>query len=113
MDSKPLYVRLPAADADRLSAVAASTGTSKRQLVSEAVRAHLDEGGLVVGRVSLRERSGEVMTLPEVAALLLLDEAAVEQSAAAGEIPARRIGGEWRFSRAAVRAWLGLEAASG
>jgi excisionase family DNA binding protein len=107
--SKPLYVRLPIADADRLNAVAASTGKSKRQLVSEAVRDHLDDGELAVGRIALREAPSEVMTLAQAAQLLQLDEPQVEESAKRGELPARRIGGEWRFSRAAVLAWLGGE----
>jgi excisionase family DNA binding protein len=106
--SKPLYVRLPSADADRLSDVAATTGKSKRQLVSEAVREHLAGPDLVVGRASLREAPFEVMTLGEVAALLRLDEAQVEESARAGDLPGRCIGDEWRFSRAAVLAWLGV-----
>jgi excisionase family DNA binding protein len=105
--STPLYVRIPTADAERLTAIAASTGKSKRQLVSEAVRDHLDDGGLAVGRIALREVPGEVMTLAEAAQLLRLDEQQVEESAKRGDVPARRIGGEWRFSRAAVLAWLG------
>jgi excisionase family DNA binding protein len=108
--SKPLYVRLPAADADRLSDVAAATGKSKRQLVGEAVRRHLHEGELPVGQVAFREPPGQVLTLAEAARLLQLDEAVLEESAAAGELPARRIGGEWRFSRSAVLAWLAGEA---
>jgi excisionase family DNA binding protein len=107
--STPLYVRLPTAEADRLNAIAASTGKSKRQLVSEAVRSHLDDGGLAVGRIALREVPGEVMTLAEAAQLLRLDEPQVQESAKRGEVPARCIGGEWRFSRAAVLAWLGGE----
>ncbi len=104
--SKPLYVRLPASDADRLSELAATTGKSKRHLVSQAVRDHLDDEGLTVGRIALREPAGEVMTLPEVAHLLRVDDATVEQVAQSGDLPGRRIGDEWRFSRAAVLAWL-------
>ncbi len=106
--SKPLYVRLPAEDADRLTAVAASTGRSKRQIVSDAVRGHLTgEGDLQVGRLVLSEPAGEVLTVLEAAHLLRVGEAAVEEAAERGELPARRLGGEWRFSRTAVLAWLG------
>jgi hypothetical protein len=119
--SKPLYVRLPMADAARLDDVAASTGISKRQLVSDAVRQHLRDDGLQVGRISLLESSdpfppdrrsspeppaSEVLTLPEVALLLRLDEASARASAERGELPGRCVGGEWRFSRAAVIDWL-------
>jgi excisionase family DNA binding protein len=40
---------------------------------------------------------------------LKLDEAAVLDAAEAGELPGRRIGGYWRFSRSAVLAWLAGE----
>jgi excisionase family DNA binding protein len=105
--SKPLFVRLPSADAERLDAVASSTGRSKRQLVTTAVRDHLDREELVVGRISLTEPSLEVMTLPEAAAFLRVDEEELTAIAERGEVPGRRIGSEWRFSRDALLAWLG------
>ena len=46
----------------------------------------------------------EVLDLREAAALLGLDEQVV---AAEGNLPGRRIGGQWRFSRAHLLAWLG------
>jgi excisionase family DNA binding protein len=110
--SKPLYVRLAASESDRLDAAAAATGKSKRQLVSEAVSHHLDRDQLQVGRISLRQDEPEVMTLAEAAAFLRVDEAALEASAAQGKLPGRRIGGEWRFSRAAIMTWLGADAAA-
>lgn len=109
--SKPLYVRLPHLDADRLDAAAAATGKSKRQLVTEAVRSHLDDDELTVGRITLREEAAEVMTLAEAAAFLRLDEEQLQASAESGNPPARQIGGEWRFSRAAILAWLGGDVA--
>jgi excisionase family DNA binding protein len=36
-----------------------------------------------------------------------VEETAVAELAEAGELPGRRLGGEWRFSREAVLAWLG------
>jgi excisionase family DNA binding protein len=42
-----------------------------------------------------------------VTELLSTDEAAVVELAEAGELPGRRVGGEWRFLRRAVLAWLG------
>ena len=36
-----------------------------------------------------------------------MEESAVVKLASEGELPGRRIGGEWRFSRSAVLAWLG------
>ena len=105
-ETRPLYVRLPAPDADRLDAVAATTGKSKRQLVSEAVRGHLDGDELTVGRVALRENPIAVMTLAEAAEFLRLDESTVQRSAEQGELPGRCIAGEWRFAHSALLAWL-------
>jgi excisionase family DNA binding protein len=47
-----------------------------------------------------------VLTLEGAAELLQLEPDAVAELAASGELPGRRIGDEWRFSRAAVLAWL-------
>jgi excisionase family DNA binding protein len=105
-DTSPLFVRLPNDDARQLERAVAASGKSKRQLVSEAVREHLTDDGLVVGRASLREIGDEVMTAGETAALLKLDEAVVLAAAESGDLPGRRIGGHWRFSRDAVLAWL-------
>jgi excisionase family DNA binding protein len=112
MSDTPLYVRLPAEETRRLEQAVAASGKSKRRLVGEAVRAHLTEEGLVVGHAELRREADEVLTAAEAAALLRLDEPAVVAAAEAAELPARRVGGHWRFSRAALLAWLGGEDAS-
>jgi excisionase family DNA binding protein len=96
----PLYVRLSAEPARQLEEAVAASGKSKRQIVEEAV------SGLVVGRVELREPVPEVLTASEAAALLRVDEAALLAAAAQGELPGRRIGEEWRFSKAALLGWL-------
>jgi excisionase family DNA binding protein len=49
----------------------------------------------------------EVLDLREAAVLLGLDEQVVAAEAASGNLPGRRIGGQWRFSRAHLLAWLG------
>ena len=110
-DVSPLYVRLPHDDARQLERAVAASGKSKRQLVSEAVREHLTDDGLVVGHVALKEVGDEVMTPAETAALLRLDEEAVLGAARDGDLPGRRIGGHWRFSREAILAWLAADAA--
>lgn len=106
-DATALFVRLPNKDAQHLEQAVAASGKSKRQLVSEAVREHLTDDGLVVGRASLREIGHEVMTVEETAALLKLDDSAVLVAAEEKDLPGRQIGGHWRFSRSAVLAWLG------
>ena len=112
MQTTPLYVRLAADPARRLEEAVAASGKSKRQIVEDAVREHLTDDGdrLVVGRVTLREAAPEVLTPDEAAALLRVAEADLATAAEAGEIPGRRIGDEWRFSRDALIAWLGAAA---
>jgi len=105
-DLTPLYVRLPRDAADQLDRAAFQHKTSKRELVTDAVRAHL---GLEQGRVEFRPSPSDppaVLTLAEAADLLQVSEEAVGRLAEQGEIPARRIGDDWRFARAAVLAWL-------
>jgi excisionase family DNA binding protein len=47
-----------------------------------------------------------VLTLTEAAHVLRIDESELERLAEGGEVPARRIGSSWRFSRAALMTWL-------
>jgi len=103
----PLFVRLADDQARRLDRAAAASGKPKRRLVEDAVREHLSDEGLVVGRVELRERTPEVLTPGEAAALLRVDEGQLLEAASRGELPARRVAGEWRFSRNALLDWLG------
>lgn len=48
----------------------------------------------------------QVMTLTQTAQLLRLSEERVKAEVYAGRLAGRRIGRSWRFSRAAVLAWL-------
>jgi excisionase family DNA binding protein len=109
-DDVPLFVRLPADQAQRLTDAAGSTGRTKRRLIEDAVRAHLAAGDdLVIGRATLHEDAPQVLTLEEAAVLLRVPDADLLEIAQRGDIPARRIGGQFRFSRAALLAWLGCE----
>jgi excisionase family DNA binding protein len=105
----PLYVRLATDAAQRIDAAVVASGLTKRQIVEDAVRSHLTDAGkgLVVGRASLQEPMPQVLTVGEAAALLRVAEADVTTAAEAGELPGRRIGGEWRFAREALMTWLG------
>ena len=47
-----------------------------------------------------------VLTLSEAAAFLKVDEAALAGKTAAGEVPAQKIGDEWRFLQRALVDWL-------
>jgi excisionase family DNA binding protein len=116
---KPLFVRLPAAEADKLDRASHELRVAKKDIVTALVaRAEFDDmrrvvvevgnDGLTVGRADFRPLTPpEVLTLAQAADLLQLEPDAVAELADAGELPGRRIGDEWRFSRAAVLTWLG------
>ena len=110
-----LFVRLPRREADLLDRVAFEGRISKRELVTSLVQRYLDDDGvkpsapeLVLGRAHFRPAEApDVLTLEQAAALLQVDAAEVAALAEAGELPGRRIGGDWRFPRAALLEWLG------
>jgi excisionase family DNA binding protein len=109
-EDRALFVRLPARAAEKLERAAFERKLSKKDLVYRLVDQHLEPlsvepGQTVVGRHAFRP-AAEVMTLAEAAELLRAKEAAVEALAAAGELPGRKLGEDWRFSREAVLAWL-------
>ena len=127
-----LYVRLPQPEHERLARAAAALGTNKKALVSSLVAAYVDpdsrEGlerlraaaadrriavtlpgeGVTVGRHAFTPAPpAEVLTAAQAAELLQVEEAEVLALAGRGELPGRRIGEHWRFSRTALLAWLG------
>jgi excisionase family DNA binding protein len=115
----PLYVRLPAAEARRLDEAAHRLGRSKQDLVAGLV-ATLDnpdvlrrvtvettDNGLTVGHAEFRPFDPpDVLTTAQLAEWLQVEEPTIAELAEAGELPGRRLGGEWRFAREAVLAWL-------
>jgi excisionase family DNA binding protein len=119
MDKRPLYVRLPSAAAEKLDRAAFELKTTKQNLVAELVEAHLPlastrrvvvesmDDALTVGHHSFVPAEAlDVLTLAEAAELLRIDEQTVAKAAEGGELPGRKLGGEWRFARSAVLRWL-------
>lgn len=127
-----LYVRLPTELADRLARASLELRRPKRELVAELLTRHLlvadpealgplrtpaerrrvivepSPPELTVGHHSFRPTAElEVLTARQLAELLQLDEAAVIDLAERGDLPGRRLGLAWRFSRAAVLRHLG------
>jgi excisionase family DNA binding protein len=101
--TSPLFVRLPAASAEKLSRAAFELKTPKRELVTDLVDRYLgvdDTGG---GRAAA---GPDVLTVEQLAELLQVDEKTVRGLAAKGELPGRKLGRHWRFSRQAVLEWL-------
>ena len=102
----PLFVRLPADAAKRLDRAAFERSISKRELVTDAVVRLLDDR-VTVGRAEVTAPAApEVLTVEQAAELLQVDADTVRALARAGDLPGREVGREWRFSRAAVLAWL-------
>jgi excisionase family DNA binding protein len=48
----------------------------------------------------------EILTIPEVGELLKIAEKTVYVLAQRREIPAFKVGGQWRFSRTAIDGWI-------
>jgi excisionase family DNA binding protein len=80
--------------------------------VTSALQRYLDQSKpkpeLVLGRAELRPAAPpEVLTIEQAANLLQVEPAEMQKLAEAGELPGRKIGGAWRFPRAALLEWLG------
>ena len=50
--------------------------------------------------------SDEILTLPEVAQLLKVAEKTVYSMAQKGQLPAFKVGGQWRFKRVDIDLWI-------
>jgi excisionase family DNA binding protein len=117
-----LFVRIPQAQARALDRLAFETGRPKQAVVSELIARYVEDegpprrpptiglpasGAPVLGWHSFRAHpEPDVLTLEGVAELLAVEPDRVAELARSGELPGREIGGEWRFARAAVLAWL-------
>jgi excisionase family DNA binding protein len=121
--TRAIYVRMSDRLARKLDKAAERLGTSKRDVLAALVNEHLDVAGdnLVIGLGRTRSAQpgpaapeGEVLTLEEAAHLLRAKPGDLLPLIEAGELPARRLGQEWRLSRTTVLAWLqGGDQASG
>ena len=99
---RPLYVRLPDEAAAKLDRAAFELKTPKQSLVAQLVTNHL-----TVGKAEFfPNEEHAVLTLEEAAELLRLDVKQMRKLAANGEVPGRKVGNEWRFSRAGLLNWL-------
>lgn len=129
-----LFVRLPANAVDKLHRAAEVLGVRKKDLVAGLVSKYVDpdsrrglselgslsthkvtidlpEGGPTVGSYSFQPYESspwppEVMNAEQAGQFLQVDEAVVVELAEAGKLPGRKLRDAWRFSRAALVAWL-------
>jgi excisionase family DNA binding protein len=110
--TSPLFVRIPTADAERLDRASFELKRPKQELVAEALRAlELPQGSVRFGfaRPGSEPTAPDVLTTEQLAELLQVEAEAVRALARQGELPGRKIGRDWRFSREAVLAWLSGE----
>ena len=103
--TSPLFVRIPSAAAEWLDRASFELKKPKQELVAEAIRA-LDTTRLPVGFARPSPGVRDVLTTGQLAELLQTDESTVRTLAKRGDLPGRKIGRDWRFSRVAVLDWL-------
>ena len=117
----PLYVRLPTDASKKLDRAAEVLGLHKKDLVASLVEQYVDPeamlasrgsryntGPMQVGSYSFRAYDPpEIMSSEQAAQFLQIDEKNIIELAEAGKLPGRKLGTVWRFSRAALVAWLG------
>jgi hypothetical protein len=135
MSKKPaaesaLFVRLPTTAVDKLDRAAEALGMRKKDLVAGLVSRYVDpdsrRGLAALGSLSSRKITvdlgenrptagsysfqpydpPEVMNAAQAAEFLQIAEAVVIEMAASAKLPGRKLGAEWRFSRAALVTWL-------
>lgn len=61
----------------------------------------------------MKDETGEIFTLDGVAAYLKVGKRTVYRLAAAKKIPAFKVGGTWRFSRADIDSWIKQQSMEG
>jgi len=133
-DRTAVFLRLTSEQATRLDQAAAALPAHKKDLVGALVDRFIDPADLeslrewtlpvpapgprrvtvemgapgpVVGHAGFRPAPAqEVLDAAEAAELLRVEEATLVELAAKGELPGRRVGAQWRFSRSALLAWL-------
>ena len=109
--TSPLFVRLPRAEAELLDRASFELKRPKQELVAEALRTlDMPRGRVSFGFATPEAGQRDVLTASQLAELLQLDERTVRELAAGGDLPGRKLGRHWRFSRQAVLDWLAAQA---
>jgi excisionase family DNA binding protein len=122
-DETALFVRIPSAEAAKLHRAADALGAPKRELITRLVAQYVDPDnptmlnalGSAQSEWSVGQHSFQpaeelsILTPAQLAGLLQVDEEVVVELAEKRELPGRKVGEEWRFSREAILAWLAEE----
>lgn len=61
----------------------------------------------------MKDETGEILTLDDVAAYLKVGKRTVYRLAAVKKIPAFKVGGAWRFSRTDIDMWIKQQSMEG
>jgi excisionase family DNA binding protein len=104
-----LFVRIPAASAKKLEQHAKREGRSKQDIVANLILQALQKPSTTTSTLAPAvspPETPEIMTLAELSVYLRVDKSELEQKVNAGELPVRRFGEEWRFSRQAIERWM-------
>jgi excisionase family DNA binding protein len=110
IEKVPLFVRLPKQQIAALDRLAYQTGRAKQHVLSELLADRLASVALPVGRVDVANApdvtGDDVLTLEEAATLFKLSPDAILTAVEHRDLPGRRFGEDWRFSRVALLTWL-------
>ncbi len=125
---RPLYVKLPTTAVDNLHRAAEALGIAKKDIVANLVTKYVDpdnqqsltqlgaprrvtvdmgDPSPTLGAYSFHPYDPpEVMNVEQAAQFLQVEEPVVVELAEAGQLPGRKLGTQWRFSRDALVEWL-------
>jgi excisionase family DNA binding protein len=103
VEKAALFVRLPAGVMASVDELVRVTGRTKQALVTDFVEAAV---GPALGSASKDSVDSTVLDLDEVADLLRVRPEQVVARVGDGDLPGRRFGDQWRFSREGVMRWL-------
>ncbi len=102
-----LYVKIPSAAGEKLDRAAEALGVHKKDLVAGLVDRYV-EPTMAMGTYSFQPHDPpEVLSAEQAAQFLQIEEKLVIELAEKGSLPGRKLGKQWRFSRAALVEWLG------
>jgi excisionase family DNA binding protein len=103
-ETAAIFARVPKAQAEKLERLSYELKQPKQAVIAGLLARYPESSAPEVGRHSFV--ASEVLTLEQLASMLQLDVDMVRGLAETGELPGRKLGDEWRFSREAVLAWL-------
>ena len=68
---------------------------------------------VTAGTMATRSPTTDILMIKDVAEYLKVTERTIYRLAAAKKIPAFKVGGSWRFSRADIEAWIKQQSTAG